>query len=99
MDTEERSKWLKWSKIGICVPLQSKESTTDSKELNVETTLERLLKRQEEMQTNFYNYLRDEKSSINKNQKRKMQTLSTKREQCFGSGETSDISKPKWFRL
>ena len=89
MDTEERSKWLKWSKIGVCVPLQSKESTTDSKELNMEKTLEKLIKRQEEMQTKFCNYLKDEKTSINKKQKRKVQNLSTKRERCFGSGETS----------
>ena len=25
MGTEERKKWLKWSKIGICVPRQSEE--------------------------------------------------------------------------
>jgi hypothetical protein len=25
MNTEERKKWLKWSKIGICVPRQSEE--------------------------------------------------------------------------
>ena len=26
MDTEERKKWLKWSKIGICVPLKDKDA-------------------------------------------------------------------------
>ena len=25
MNTEERKKWLKWSKIGICVPRQSED--------------------------------------------------------------------------
>ena len=25
MDTEERRKWLKWSKIAICVPLKDKD--------------------------------------------------------------------------
>ena len=32
MDMEERKEWLKWSKIGICVPQQSEEP----KEFNME---------------------------------------------------------------
>ena len=55
MDTEERQKWLKWSKIGICVPIQSGEP----KELNVEKSLENLPERQEEMERNFNDFLRD----------------------------------------
>ena len=43
MDMEERKKWLKWSKIGICVPQQSEEP----KEFNIE-----------EMERNFNVYLR-----------------------------------------
>ena len=27
MDREERKKWLKWSKIGICVPLKNKDAS------------------------------------------------------------------------
>jgi hypothetical protein len=46
MNTEERTKWLKWSKIGICVPRQSEAP----KEFNVEKSLENLLERQEEME-------------------------------------------------
>ena len=26
MDTEERKKWLKWTEIGICVPLNNKDA-------------------------------------------------------------------------
>ena len=37
MDTEERAKWLKWSKIGICVPLQDKEA--NNQELHIAKTL------------------------------------------------------------
>ena len=53
MGTEDRKKWLKWSKIGICVPRQSEEP----KEFNMEESLENLLKRQEEMERNFNVYL------------------------------------------
>ena len=49
MDTEERKKWLKWSKLGICVPRQNQTP----KELCVEA----LLKRQEEMERKFNVYL------------------------------------------
>ena len=49
MDTEERKKWLKWSKIGISVPRQNQTP----KELCVEA----LLKRQEEMERKFNVYL------------------------------------------
>ena len=28
MDTEKRKKWLKWSKIEICVPLKDKDAKT-----------------------------------------------------------------------
>ena len=37
MDTEERKKWLKWSKIGICVPLKDK----DANDIRMANTLER----------------------------------------------------------
>ena len=40
MDTEERKKWLKLSRIGICVPLKDKE--TNKKEIHMANTLERL---------------------------------------------------------
>jgi hypothetical protein len=35
MGTEERKKWFKWSKIGICVPRQSEEA----KDFNVEESI------------------------------------------------------------
>ena len=54
MGMEERKTWLKWSKIGICVPQQSEEP----KEFNMEESLENLFKRQEEMERNFNVYLR-----------------------------------------
>ena len=40
MDTEERKKWLKWSKIGICVPRQDEEP----KEFNMEQNLDKNFK-------------------------------------------------------
>ena len=35
MGTEERKKWLKWSKLGICVPQQNEKP----KEFNMEKTI------------------------------------------------------------
>ena len=61
MNTEERKKWLKWSKIGICVPRQSEEP----KEFNVEKSQENLLERQEEMERNFNVYLQYARLTIN----------------------------------
>ena len=43
MDREERKKWLKWSKIGICVPLKDKDAS--EKDLHMANTLERLVTR------------------------------------------------------
>ena len=53
MDTEERKKWLKWSKLGICVPRQNEEP----KEFNLEGSIATLLKRQEEIERKFNVYL------------------------------------------
>ena len=53
MDTEERKKWLKWSKIGIYVPRQNEEP----KEFSMEESVKTLLKRQEEMERKFNVYL------------------------------------------
>ena len=46
MDTKERTKWLKWSKLGICVSQQREQP----EEFNIEKSLEKLLKRQQEME-------------------------------------------------
>ena len=53
MDTEGRAKWLKWSKLGICVSQQREQP----EELNMEKSLKKLLKRQQEMETKFNAYL------------------------------------------
>ena len=56
MDTEERKGWLKWSKIGISVTLKDKDA--NKKGVHMANTLERLVNLQEEMATNFNNFLR-----------------------------------------
>ena len=73
MGTEERAKWLKWSKIGICVPRRGGEAVVVDKELNTERTLENLIKRQEEMATNFNNLLSTKhgRSSIKAHKRKK----------------------------
>ena len=71
MDTEERKKWLKWSKIGICVPPQDVEP----RELNMEKSVETLLKRQEEMERKFNVYLQAAKLKKVQSSKRKNSNL------------------------
>ena len=56
MDTEERKRWLKWSKIEICVPLKDKDANEEDR--HMAKTLERLVNLQDEMATNFNNFLR-----------------------------------------
>ena len=51
MDAEERKKWFKWSKIGICVPLRDKDG--NEKDIHMANTLERLVNLLKEMATNF----------------------------------------------
>ncbi len=46
MSTEECKKWLKWGKIGICVPQHSEEL----RKFNMQESLENLFQRQEEME-------------------------------------------------
>ena len=52
MDAKERAKWLKWSKLGICVYQQREQP----EEFNIEKSLEKLLKRQQEMERKFNAY-------------------------------------------
>ena len=67
MDTQEHKKWLKWSKLGICVPRQNEET----KEFNMEESVETLLKRQEEMERKFNVYLQAAKLKQGQSSKRK----------------------------
>ena len=67
MDTEERKKWLRWSKLGICVPRQDEEP----KEFNMEESVETLLKRQEEMERKFNVYLQATRLKTVQSSKRK----------------------------
>ncbi len=68
MSTEECKKWLKWGKIGICVPQHSEEL----RKFNMQESLENLFQRQEEMERNFNIYLRD--VNLNHVQTRKRET-------------------------
>ena len=79
MNTEERKKWLKWSKIGICVPRQSEEP----KEFNVEKSLENLLERQEEMERNFNVYLQNARLKHGDNSERKTKSEDHKKWLAF----------------
>ena len=72
MDSKERKKWLKWGKIGICVPLKDKDAS--EKDLHMANTLERLVNLQEEMAANFNNFLRVQRTRRKRKSKRAKQT-------------------------
>ena len=72
MDSEERKKWLKWSKIGICVPLKDKDAS--EKDLHMANTLEGLVNLQEEMAANFNDFLRVQQTHRKRKSKRAKQT-------------------------
>ena len=67
MDSRERKKWLKWSKLGMCVPQKNEEQ----KEFNTEESVETLFKRQEEMERKFNVYLQAAKLKQGHSTKRK----------------------------
>ena len=71
MDREERKKWLKWSKIGICVPLKDKDAS--EKDLHMANTLERLVNLQEKMAANFNNFFRVQQTRRKRKSKRAKQ--------------------------
>ena len=60
MDTEERKKSLKWSEIEICVPLKDKDA--NEKHIHMANIMERLVNLQEEMATNFNNFLKAQRT-------------------------------------
>ena len=72
MDSEERKNRLKWSKIGICVPLKDKDAS--EKDLHMANTLERLVNLQEEIAANFNNFLRVQRTCRKRKSKRAKQS-------------------------
>ena len=72
MDTEERKKWLKSSKMEICVPLKYKDA--NEKDMHMANTLKRLVNWQKEMATNFDNFLRVQRTRRKRKSKRAKQT-------------------------
>ena len=56
MDTNERMKWLKFSKIGITLPLEKKETRMDNVEINTENVVEQLLNQVKKKQANLDNF-------------------------------------------
>lgn len=63
MDTQERAKWLKWSKLGLRLPLQTEESSVGDSSALMQETLEKILRQQEEMERNFHIYLTEEQGT------------------------------------
>lgn len=104
MDTEERAKWLKWGKLGLSMPLQNEETTANNKELHLEKTLQTILKRQEDMETNFNNYLtaaRIQRVDIKQPTNYKYSTKKRKCSEQFGvtrSKKKANLSD-KWLRF
>ena len=71
-DTEERKKWLKWSEIETCVPLKDKDA--NEKDIHMANIMERLVNLQEEMATNFNNFLKVQRTRRKRKSTRTKQT-------------------------
>jgi len=97
MDTEERAKWLKWSKLGLRLPLNTEESVSSEQELMHES-LEKVLQRQQEMERTFNDYLREFKSgaSITVRLKKNLSNRSTDKKKTSGKNITK-IERKKWL--
>ncbi len=64
MDSQERLKWLRWAKIGLCLPQENDTAQRRTEENSLQRTLAGLIERQEKMETNFNNYLRTVKQPV-----------------------------------
>ena len=80
MDIEERAKWLKWGKLEMCVPRHHGNGTDH--ELNMEKTLQELLKRIDDIETRFFMYLRTTKKHTG-SLKKKRKTCKTSYKQEY----------------
>ena len=104
MGSEERAKWLKWSKLGISMPLHNEETTADREELQlVEKTLQRLIKRQEDMENNFNNYLKETRIHHVHSKQQANYKCTSKKRKCseefdFTRSKKEDLST-KWLRF
>lgn len=99
MDTQERAKWLKRSKLGLCLPLQTEESAVNSSEQTLQKTLGTLLQRQEEMGRIFNNLLRGEHETSIKafKGKRKSNEHCIKKMQNINKAKNRTITKSEWL--
>ena len=88
--------WLKWSKLGLCLPLQTEESVVGSSEQTLQNTLEKLLQRQEEMEANFTRYLRKELGTAGKDKKLSSKQCTKKRKVIDKTKEQNILTK-KWL--
>ena len=95
MDIKERAKWLKWSKLGVCIPSKNYDETgTEDNVPNVQKSLARLLKHQEEIERNSYEYIITNENSMNRNKRKgdkAASKVSTKRRKY--------ACKRKWLEL
>ena len=94
MNREERSKWLKWSKMELCVPRQNEENNVDE---NMEKTLGKLLKQQQEMETKFYAYLKEHNGNAALNKPQRVLKSFTKRQNGSLDGESKVDNSKKWL--
>jgi len=94
MDTEERAKWLRWSKLGLRLPLQTEKSCSSEQELIYET-LEKVLQRQEKMERTFNDYLREFTSEAS-GFKKHLSNRTTDKKKTSGKNITK-IKTKKWF--
>jgi len=99
MDIQERAKWLRRSKLGLCLPLKTDERVLDSGEQqqnSLEKTLRNILQRQEEMEKNFNSYLREE-HGVSFTTKRKTKTTKQYTKKKQNIDQSKSVVNKKWI--
>ena len=98
MDSEERAKWLRWSKLGLSNPL-AQTITAVGKEINTEKTLTTILKRPEEMEAKFNNYLKSIKLQCKEEIPKSREKACKRSNQKYSKQNEAKTRPKRWLRF
>ena len=95
MNGHERARWLKWSKLGVYLPIQATE--VKNAEVNtVGQAVETLIKHQEEMAANFNMFLTQPVLNETKTLVKRCKKRAKSKNACLDKQNTNDIEK-QWL--
>ena len=98
MDSEKRAKWLKCSKLGLSKPL-AQTTTAVGEEINTEKTLTTILKRQEEMESKFNNYLKSIKLQCKEEIPKSRKKACKKSNRKYNKQNETKTLPKRWLRF